>query len=243
MPTFPFPAPDYLPHLRALTEAFAEEVRAGRFEAAVPCCGDWTRRDLVAHLGVVHRSVATIVETGQQVRVEAEMGEDPAGWYAESAARLLDVLAAADPDEPCRQFVGIEMTKAFWFRRQVHETAVHLIDAHAARGGVVRLEPLVAADGVDEVLGRFLPVAARFVAIPSLAAPIALHAGDLGCSWTLVPGAPPVLGEAEPVATVEATVQELLMLLWKRGGISPRITGAAEAEEAARGFLAAKLTP
>ncbi|MFD2492473.1 maleylpyruvate isomerase family mycothiol-dependent enzyme [Amycolatopsis jiangsuensis] len=240
---FPLPATEYLPHLRALTKDFAEEVRAGRLEAVVPSCGEWTRAELVAHLGNVYRWAAKIVRTGDRERTPVPVSGDPARWYEECAAELLEALAGADPDEPCWHFAGSAKTKAFWFRRQVCETAVHLIDAHAARDAVVRLDPLVAADGVDEVLGSFLPRAARFGPAPSLPVPITLRASDFDQSWTLVPGEPPALGDAHAAATVEAPAQDLLMVLWNRSRLDEaglRITGDAEV---ARAFLAAKLTP
>ncbi|GAA3560090.1 maleylpyruvate isomerase family mycothiol-dependent enzyme [Amycolatopsis ultiminotia] len=243
MPTLPLPALDYLPHLRALTEAFAGEVRAGSLDAAVPVCGDWTRRDLVGHLGNVHRWAAHVVATGQRQQLDDAVGADLAEWYADSAAVLLDALAEVNPGDSCWHFGGTAKTKAFWFRRQVHETAVHLIDALAARGEEPRLEPLVAADGVDEVLAGFLPRVTRFGAVPPLPVPIGFRATDLGHSWTLVPGEPPALGEAEPAATVEAQAQDLLTLLWKRSDLSAaglRITGD---EAVVRAFLTAQLTP
>jgi len=234
------PPSAYLPQLRALTEAFAAELRAGEPDAAVPACGDWTRADLGTHLGNVHRWAATVVRTGEPQRqaFETTPPADLAQWYAESAELLLDALAEADPAARCWHFGGTEKTKAFWFRRQVHETAVHLADA--ARGPAPELDPLIAADGVDEVFGAMLPRITRWHAVPSLAAPITVRATDTGHSWTLVPGEPPVLGEAEAAATVEAPAQELLLRLWKRPAAEPRITGD---EALASAFLRAPLTP
>ena len=234
------PPSAYLPHLRALTEAFAAELRAGELDAPVPACGDWTRADLGTHLGNVHRWAATIVRTGERQRqaFNRALSADLAQWYAESAQLLLDALAEADPDARCWHFGGTEKTKAFWFRRQVHETAVHLVDA--AHGPVPELDPLIAADGVDEVFGAMLPRVTRWHAVPSLPAPITVRATDTGHSWTLVPGEPPALGEAEPVATVEGPAQQLLLRLWKRPAAEPRITGD---ETLATAFLQAPLTP
>jgi uncharacterized protein (TIGR03083 family) len=234
------PPSSYLPHLRALTEAFAAELRAGELDAPVPNCGDWTRADLGTHLGNVHRWAATVVRTGEPQPQEFENppSADLAQWYAESAALLLDTLAEADPAARCWHFCGTEKTKAFWFRRQVHETAVHLVDV--TRGTVPDLDPLIAADGVDEVFGAMLPRITRWHAVPSLPAPITLRATDTGHSWTLVPGEPPALGEAEAASTVEAPAQQLLLRLWKRTAAEPRITGD---EALAAAFLKAPLTP
>jgi uncharacterized protein (TIGR03083 family) len=234
------PPQSYLTYLRALTEAFAGQLRTGELDAAVPACGDWTRADLGMHLGDIHRWAATVVRTGEPQ--SQEFGSTPpadlAQWYAESAALLLDALAEADPAERCWHFGGTEKTKAFWFRRQVHETAVHLVDV--ARGPAPDLDPQIAADGVDEVFGAMLPRVTRWHAVPPLAAPITVRATDTGHSWTLVPGEPPALGEAEAAATVEAPAQQLLLRLWKRPVAEPRITGD---EALAAAFLRAPLTP
>ncbi|QRP48318.1 maleylpyruvate isomerase family mycothiol-dependent enzyme [Amycolatopsis sp. FDAARGOS 1241] len=242
MTTLPLPARDYLPHLRALTTSFTDVARSADAGVAVPDCAGWTWPDLVTHLGNVHRWSATVVRTGEPQKQEFSTPADGdlAGWYAESAAVLLAALEDADPGDRCWHFCGTAKTKAFWFRRQVHETAVHLVDAHRCAGSTPALDPLVSADGVDEVLGAMLPRITRWHEPPPLAAPLTLRATDTGHTWTLVPGALPALGEAEPAAVVEATAQELLTLLWKRGQVTPHVTGD---EDLAHAFLKAPLTP
>ncbi len=224
MTTMPFPARDYLPVLRELTDAFAARLRTGDPAAKVPDCEGWTLADLATHLGNVHRWAATVVTTGEAQRQDfaTGAGADLASWYAESAGLLLDALGAAAPEDRCWHFGGTEKTKAFWFRRQVHETAVHLADA----GSDPVLDPAVAADGVDEVLTVWLPRVTRWHSAPSLAAPLALRTTDTGDAWTLHPGEPPALGPAtEPAATAEATAQDLLLHLWKRTATPPRLSG------------------
>ncbi|MBE1502317.1 uncharacterized protein (TIGR03083 family) [Amycolatopsis lexingtonensis] len=237
MTTMPFPARDYLPVLRELTGAFADALRTGDPAAKVPDCGDWTLADLGTHLGNVHRWATAIVTTGelQSQDFEAGPGADLASWYAESAGLLLDALEQATPEDGCWHFGGTEKTKAFWFRRQVHETAVHLADA----GSEHVLDPAVAADGVDEVLGAMLPRVTRWHAVPELPGPVSLRATDTGDVWTVHPGEPPALGPAvDGAATVEAPARDLLLRLWKRTGPAPRVTG-----DAAAALLAAPLTP
>lgn len=241
MTALPLPPHDYLPHLRTLTEAFAAEA-SGDLGNPVPYCGDWTKRDLVTHLGNVHRWAAGIVRTGELSKQEFDVspGGDLASWYAESAAELLDALEAADPADSCWVFGAVPKTKAFWFRRQVHETAVHLVDLFGARGRTAQLDPLIAADGVHEVLGTMLPRVARWKHEVPLAAPITLRTTDTGHAWTVVPGEPPELGEGEAVATVAAPARDLLVLLWNRTDTQPEIAGDAAV---AKGFLAARMTP
>ena len=240
MTTMPFPARGYLPALRELTGRFAEVLRTTDGSAPVRDCGTWTLADLGTHLGNVHRWATSVVITGDSQRQSFTDGADGdlASWYAESAHDLLTALEAANPDDRCWHFGGAEKTKAFWYRRQVHETAVHLADAHGAAGTGFALDPAVAADGVDEVLGTLLPRVTRWHPVPQLPGPVSLHATDTGDVWTVHPGEPPALGPATESATVEGSAQDLLLRLWKRTGPAPRAEGAA-----ATALLAAPLTP
>ncbi len=243
MTSMPFAATEYLPVLRELTAGFAEVLEKGDPEAPVPYCDGWTLTDLGTHLGNVHRWASKVVATGeaQPQTFSVEPGNDLAGWYSVSAGLLLDALSSASPDDSCWHFGGTGKTKAFWYRRQVHETAVHLIDAHNAAGTERPAEPPVDADGVDEVFSAMLPRVTRWHATPPLPAPLSLRATDTGDVWTIHPGEPPALGEdVEAVATVEASARDLLQLLWKRSDVAPRITGDVEV---AKRFLAAPMTP
>ena len=246
MTRMPFAATEYLPVLRELTAGFAQVLEKGDPEAPVPYCTGWTLTDLGTHLGHVHRWAAKVVVTGeaQPQNFSVEPGDDLAAWYSVSAGLLLDSLTSASADDPCWHFGGTGKTKAFWFRRQVHETAVHLIDAHNAAGTERASDPAVDADGVDEVFTVMLPKVTRWHPAPLLPVPLSLRASDSGDVWTIHPGEPPALGEdVEAAATVEAPARDLLRLLWKRGGIgetAPRISGDAGVAHA---FLAAPMTP
>ena len=160
-------------HLDGLTSAVRAFVayaeRAG-FEAPVPTCPDWTVRDLVAHQGMVHRWAAALVRgerpTDDEVAAFEAAGRaavDPLTWLGEGAEAVVLAVAAAPADLDALVFLDdAPPARAFWARRQCHETTVHAVDALAASLGraprpeEVWVEPELAGDGIDELLGGFL---------------------------------------------------------------------------------------
>lgn len=78
-------------------------VRDADLAAAVAACPGWTAYDLVTHLGAIHRWAAAATRTppdGLVPGLEESQSLDAtalAGWYAASAAELLEALSI-DPD-------------------------------------------------------------------------------------------------------------------------------------------------
>lgn len=129
-------------------------------EAAVPTCPGWSVHDMGVHLGIVYAWVALIVSSdpddapGRRELPRPVEGETVADYLA---ARLDDVLGALGsvPESALRwNFVaGGRAPVSFWWRRQLHETAIHRVDAELATGqAVTAFEPVLAADGVSEYL-------------------------------------------------------------------------------------------
>ena len=81
------------------------------------------------------------------------------GWLANGAAPLIAALRSAGPDETVWAW-GAESRSGWWARRMLHETTVHRADAQFAVGGVPDIDPVVAADGIEEFLTN-LPSANR----------------------------------------------------------------------------------
>ncbi len=251
--TLPQTPDAYLARLRELTAGFEQVLRTGDLAARVPCCGDWCLRDLGVHLGNVHRWATVIVRTGDPAPdgFGLEPGADLAGWYRESASDLIEALLAASPDESAWNFTAFAKTKAFWFRRQVHETAVHLLDAHRAAGTEYTLDPPLAADGVDEVLSGMLPKVKRWHTPPVVTVPLLLATSDTGHAWLIsppeegadVPGSRPAESAESAAAIAEGPAEGLQLLLWQRVGLAEsglKITGDVAAAET---FLAGPFTP
>ncbi|MEV6906576.1 maleylpyruvate isomerase family mycothiol-dependent enzyme [Amycolatopsis sp. NPDC051071] len=242
---------EYLARLRELTTGFARVASAGDPAAPVPCCGDWRLRDLVVHLGNVHRWATDIVRTGDLASQDFSVapGDDLAAWYREGAEGLIEALRDASPVDGAWNFTAAAKNKAFWFRRQVHETAVHLIDAHRAAGTEYTLDPALAADGADEVLLSMLPKVKRWHTPPAVTVPLLLKTSDTGHAWLITPPAEDVPGsrQADPAEAAEAVVEGpaegLDLLLWQRVGLAEsgiEITGDVTAAET---FLAGPFTP
>ena len=136
--------------------------RAGT-DATVPTCPEWRVRDLLRHIGTVHRWAAGFVAEGhtgpRPIGEEPDLtGAELIAWYRDSHRLLVDTLSAAPADLECWTFLPLPGLSPleFWTRRQAHETTVHRYDAEAARGGAPSpVDAGFAADGIDELLRGF----------------------------------------------------------------------------------------
>jgi len=133
---------------------------------SVPSCPGWQVRDLLRHQGYVHRWATRFVAEGLPAAVptasEAEIlaGDPPEAellsWFRAGHASLVAALTAADLGLACWTFLPAPSPRAFWARRQAHETAIHRVDAELAAGAPVSaLGADFAADGIDELIMGF----------------------------------------------------------------------------------------
>jgi uncharacterized protein (TIGR03083 family) len=213
---------DYLAHLRADVDAVLAVLATADGTEPVAACPGWTLRELVEHLGGVHRWATQIVLTGEPQREQEHDVADLRQWFAEGASTLVETLATAEPNAPCWSFTR-ERRVGFWVRRQALETVVHRWDAERAVGEPGLIDPALAADGVAEVVKLLTPRQIAMERIPPLHTTVLLHATDTGDEW--------VLGDGRPSAGVEASAETLLLLLWHRveaGDPRVRTTGDAE---------------
>jgi uncharacterized protein (TIGR03083 family) len=217
---------DYLLELGTAMARFTELTGAAAGDEQVPGCPDWDVRDLVTHLGTVHRWAAAIVLSGQQVKEPQPIVTEPlVDWYAGTATALLGALQAVSPDEPVPNFTHLHEHVEFFARRQMHEATVHSVDAAQALG----LEEIewqvpawIAADGVDEVFQVYFPRMTAQGRRPDVRCRIRLIATDTGQEWVIAPGSgdltPPL--QLHPSyhsdATVQGTAADLYLGLWHR---------------------------
>ncbi|MGV4924966.1 maleylpyruvate isomerase family mycothiol-dependent enzyme [Streptomyces sp. BHT-5-2] len=199
-------------------------------DAPVPSCPEWRMRDLVHHMGRVHRWAAEHITEPQEQRQPFPEDPMPADdelvpWLREGHHRLVVALHTAPADLRTWTFLPAPSPLAFWARRQAHETSVHRADAQQAAG--VPLTPLparFAADGVDEILAGF-HAGSRSRVHPDAPRSLRLRATDTpDADWTvhLTPDAPPrtvptpEADGAAPDCTVEGPAEELYLALWNR---------------------------
>jgi uncharacterized protein (TIGR03083 family) len=220
-------------------EAIPAAIPDGEPAAPVPTCPGWDAVALVEHLGGAHLWAAGAVRTGQRPGGMPTRDEDVRTlqqWYADAARELLDTLAEVPADTPAWTFAAGDRTAGFWRRRQLHETLVHAVDLALAGPRVDDLSagqlyaavaPEVVADGIDEILGVFLPrmakgAAGRVAQVIPAAQPVALNATDAGRAWTLRTDDHTLTittAVADDAAAVfSGTAAALNLALWRRAG-------------------------
>ncbi|MBX6384765.1 MAG: maleylpyruvate isomerase family mycothiol-dependent enzyme [Microbispora sp.] len=210
----------------------AETVRGRDGTTPVPTCPGWDLRELVAHLGGVHRWAAAMVRDAarrpyDRAAMDHGVPEDFAGyadWLEEGAVRLAEALKGRDPQTEVWSWTK-ERTARFWSRRQLHESVVHRADAEIALGLVPAVDEDVAVDGVAEFFdifpySRWRP---RIAELKGDGETIAWRA-DTGAAWLvrLTPeGFACERAEASSDVTANVTVRaettgDLLLTLWGR---------------------------
>lgn len=199
--------------------------------AEIPSCPGWNATDLVGHIGAVHRHkeliVRTLAESEPPERAEPpQHPEDLLAWYAEGLDLLLDTLEDADPEDAVWTWHEPDRTVAFWIRRMSHETTIHRADAELPHGSPTPIDPDLAADGVDEVMG---PVFAAYGDDPAsefepdgrvvelrihetgMVRRLHLGTGKHGPGWTYGPGE-----RGAPTAAIAAGASDLDLWAWGR---------------------------
>lgn len=155
-------------HIDALERAGLDLVDAAEkagLDAPVPTCPEWTVRELVQHVGYVHRWAATYVRECRTTPLTDEEEERAVGpmpsdadlitWFQAGHTDLVDLLRAAPPTLSCWHFLPADSPLAFWARRQAHETTIHRADLQGAIGDMAGVDADVSIDGIDELLMGF----------------------------------------------------------------------------------------
>jgi uncharacterized protein (TIGR03083 family) len=224
---------DFLAVLHDESTALLAAARGADPEGRVPGCPDWTAADLVWHIGEVHDFWGWIV---RERAAEPDRYVDPQrpgdGLPVDEAFAALCTLASERAAELYRVLADSDPATAVWswaprhdvawvVRRMAHETAVHRLDAEHAAGREHRMAAELAADGIDEFLEYFFPLAAA--GTPPLAGSVHLHCVDADGEWTVLPdgagGHTVARDHAKADAALRGDAHDLLMVLWRRAPI------------------------
>jgi uncharacterized protein (TIGR03083 family) len=234
------PTPDdYFVTLGALQAEFAAALKQADPDVPVPSCDDWSIGDLADHLAGVHHWAAAMARDEDEEPLPVPL--DLVAAYEAQAAELRATLSALGPEATGRILNGLTEDGrgpvSFWFRRQVHETLVHLWDIRAALGlAAPEATPELWADTIDEVLTVMYPRQIALKRTRKVVTRIELTATDIDQTWAI--GAP----NAVQKVSVTGSARDLALLLW--GRTTPRsadltVTGdeAALAEALSRALV------
>lgn len=229
---------DHIEVLRHDGRLLADAAEGAGLDAEVPSCPGWRVRELVRHQGTVHRWATRYVAEGRRrpEAIEADVpGDDPSllPWFREGHGLLVAALEAAPADLECWHFLNAPSPRAFWARRQAHETAVHRVDAELAAGrDPSPIDPAFAADGIDELLAGFHGRPRSRVRSESPRT-LRVRTTDTGAGrddWLARLSADPLSVEravpGETDCTVSGRAEDLYLSFWNRGAYEKlQVTG------------------
>lgn len=219
---------DHIDALRREGELLATAASRADPDAPVPTCPDWRVRDLIRHVGGVHRWAATVV---RERRTEPLGLADPTDivdippddetmleWFRDGHADLVETLATADPAIACWSFLPAPSPLAFWARRQAHETSIHRVDAELAGGEVSSFPTEHAVDGIDELLCAFVARRSRKLRSENIRT-FHVRTTDADAEWLVTTG-PDHVDAARGGGTADCGLRgpasDLYRLLWNR---------------------------
>lgn len=218
---------DWLASLRHESAALLEAAGSSGLALPIPTCPGWTVRELIQHLGGVHRwATAHVAEQLADAMPKDEgavlMADHPSDqellpWFAAGAEALIATLSAAPPDLRCWTFLPARSPIEFWARRQAHETEIHRADLELAQGSRVVFEKGLAADGIEELLFGFAGRIRRLEVPAEIS--LGLGADDLAQSWGVrlsVEGVQAERGTEAAECWVRGSASDIYLLLWNR---------------------------
>lgn len=221
---------EYVSALAREGELLVDVPRSAGLDAPVPSCPEWTLRDLLAHIGFVHRWATAYVANGltemvdepteKEMLFQAPSEEQLASWVAEGHKALVEALSSAPASMCCWTFLSAPSPLAFWARRQAHETAVHRVDAELAAGmAPTPIGTAFAVDGIDELLLGFL-ARPRSRRLPTLVpGTVSFVPTDSDAGWTVQISPDRIettKGLRSSDLSVRAPASQLYLLLWNR---------------------------
>ena len=216
-------------HLEREGRLLAEAAGRVGLDAAVPSCPGWTVRNLLRHVGGVHRWATSIVATPLSERPDEPLDDtDDArwpgdasllSWFVEGHAALVAALRNAPDDLDCYTFLPNMTPKVHWTRRQAHETAMHRADVQLAAGDTPSFEVDFARDGIAEMFEAFFPRGYRKRLRSETPRTIGVVAVDADDAWLVhvgPEGATAERGVGDVDDVVMASASDVYLILWNR---------------------------
>lgn len=217
----------FIEALRADGELMADVADRVGWGAEVPTCPEWRMRDLVGHMGAVHRWAAGFVAGATEPKALEGFPADEylSEWFREGHRALVEGLTTAPADRECWTFLAAPSPIAFWARRQAHETAMHRVDAESALGlgPFASIGRELALDGIDELVSGFHTRAnSRVRSDTPCTLRIRAVDGPQGGDWLLRLSQEPPEVDRTATGTADCTVsgpaEALYLALWNRSG-------------------------
>lgn len=223
-------------HLHVLADEnqrFVDAARAAGWSSPVSACPGWDVAELVFHMckvqSMFHGMLTTEAASPKDLpRLDRpESPEALAELFLAGARRLEHVLENTADDASAWTFTGSQ--PAAWVkRRMAQEILVHRFDAEIAGGAVTTVDEVVAADGIDEKFGVFLPWFGEKV---RLGGTLHVHCNDTDGEWMLTPVASGVAMTREHGkgdVAFRGPSQLLLLAMWGRISVGEAVTAGAE---------------
>ncbi len=234
----PIPEPGILTSTKLPPERYLELIATGSarlsevaelgLDADVPSCPGWQVRDVLMHTAEVYQhKIACIREnTAPDPWPPPEFeGFEPRGFFARSTEDLLRQLETSGPDQPSFTWYAEDQSTGFWFRRMAQEIAVHRYDAELAHEVTTPIDPVLAVDGIDELLRLMLggPWWADYDTAHPVDATMRIDSGGRFWLADVGPSAVTVTDESydgiahpEVTATITGEPESVLLWLWGR---------------------------
>ncbi len=157
----------------------------------VPTCPGWKVSDLVEHLVDVFTFWNSQLEAASPgAPAAAAPRRAPAGAdivdRLESAGTSLQLaLDGHDPEDPCWNWAGEDLTADWVCRRMALESAVHRYDVELSVGSPTPIDRDLAVDGIDEWIGVHLATDVPETPGLSLGGVLCLACSDDAAAWTV----------------------------------------------------------
>jgi uncharacterized protein (TIGR03083 family) len=207
------------------------EAAERNWEAPVPSCPGWTALDLLRHVGQVYEHKVLCMTLDREPVSEERTTPESGAWFTRQRDALLEQLAKRQPNQQTHTWFPPDQTVGFWYRRMALETAVHRVDAEIAIGSRTAIDPDLATDGVDELLGF---VTFDFGDTPALAEgagkTVQLKCGEHRWVVTLrTDGVDRAPEDKTADAGLEGRPSDLLLYLWNRDSTAVNVWGDSAA--------------